>query len=131
MYTKLFCTWEYILLSHQYVFKNGLFQLSGGTSCLFTTLIWQVIERVHVVCSSWFSWRYESLLRFGIGGPRFFPRVAATMISKRFLKLRMKVYFWMLWKIWSKIWKIWRLVFYLSLLFTHLVNGPWRTRGWN
>ena len=102
MYTKLFCTWEYILLSHQYVFKYGLFQLSGGTSCLFTTLIWQVIERVHVVYSSWFSWRYESLPRFGIGGPRFFPRVAATMISKRFVKLGIIVYFWILQKIWNK-----------------------------
>ena len=35
----------------------------------------------------------ELLLRFGIGGPRFFPRVAATMISKRFMKLGIKVYF--------------------------------------
>ena len=41
MYTKLFFTREYILpryiclqISHQYVFKNRLFQLSGGTSCL-------------------------------------------------------------------------------------------------
>ena len=48
-----------------------------------------------------------------------------------FVRLRIKVYFWMLWKIWSKIWKIWRLAFYLSLLFTHLVEGPWRTRVWN
>ena len=24
-------------ISHQYVFENGLFQLSEGTSCLFTT----------------------------------------------------------------------------------------------
>ena len=28
-----------------------------------------------------------SLLRFCIGGPRFFPRVATTMTSKRFVKL--------------------------------------------
>ena len=33
---------------------------------------------------------------------RFFPRIAATMISSVFVKLRIKVYFWMLWKIWSK-----------------------------
>ena len=45
---------------------------------------------------------YESLLRFGIGGPKFFPRVAATMISKRFVKLGIKVYLWILQKIWSK-----------------------------
>ena len=80
-------------MSHQYVFEKGLFQLSGGTSCLFTTLIWQVIERVHVVYSSWFSWRYEPLLRFGIGGPRFYPRVAVTMISKCFVKLGTFVYY--------------------------------------
>ena len=78
--TKLFFTWEYILpwyphvcrVTHQYVFENGLFQLSGGISWLFTTAIWQAIERVHVVYDSSFSWRHESSLRFGIGGPRFF-----------------------------------------------------------
>ena len=87
MHTKLFFTWEYILPWDLYVcksainiFENGLFQLSGGTSCLFITLISQVIERVHVAYSSWFFWRYESLLRFGIGELRFVPRVAATMI---------------------------------------------------
>ena len=47
-------------------------------------------HRVHVVYSSWFSWRYGSLLLFGIGGPRFFPRVAATMISKRFCEIAYK-----------------------------------------
>ena len=83
-----------VSINHQYVFENGLFQLNGGTSCLSTTLIWQITERMHVVYSSWFSWRYESLLLFGIGGPRFFPRVAATMISKCFVKLGIKVYFW-------------------------------------
>ena len=29
----------------------------------------------------------ESLLRFGIRGPRFFPRVAVTMITKRFCEI--------------------------------------------
>ena len=37
--------------------------------------------------------RDESLLFFGIGDSRFFPRVAATMISKRFVKLGITVYF--------------------------------------
>ena len=36
----------------------------------------------------------ESLLRFGIGSPRFFSRVAGTMISKRFVKLGIIVCFW-------------------------------------
>ena len=41
---------------------------------------------MHVVYGSWFSWRYESLLRFGIGGPRIFLRVAATTIPQHFVK---------------------------------------------
>ena len=32
-----------------------------------------------------FFWRHESSLHFDIGGPRFLPRVAATMISKNFV----------------------------------------------
>ena len=51
---------------------------------LFVTSIWQVIERVHVVYGSWFSRRYEPSPSFGIWGPRVFPRVSATMISKVF-----------------------------------------------
>ena len=76
-----------VYFASEYVFEKGLFQLSEWTSCLLTILIWQVIERAHVVYISWFSWRYESLLRFGIRGPRFFQRVAATMTSKRFVKV--------------------------------------------
>ena len=56
-------------------------------------LIPQVIERVHVDYDSWFSWRHESLFRFGLGDPRFSPRLAATMILKRFVKLGIIVYF--------------------------------------
>ena len=41
----------------------------------------------HRKSASWSSWRYESLLRFGIGGLRFFPRFVDTMISKHFDKL--------------------------------------------
>ena len=33
---------------------------------------------------------------FSIGGLKFFPRVAATMVSKRFVKLGIKVHFWIL-----------------------------------
>ena len=40
---------------------------------------------MHVVYDSCFFWRYESSLRFGIGGPRGLPRVTATMISKHFV----------------------------------------------
>ena len=28
-----------LLVNHQYAFENGLFQLTGGTNCLFATLI--------------------------------------------------------------------------------------------
>ena len=34
----------YMSVNNQYVFEKGSFLLSGGTSCLFTKLIWQVIE---------------------------------------------------------------------------------------
>ena len=44
------------------------------------------------VCNSWFPWRHESSLRFGIGGPRFSPRVAATRISKHFVNLGIIIY---------------------------------------
>ena len=71
-------------------FWKWLLQLSGEISCLFTTLIWQVIERVHIAYSSWFSWMYQSLLRFGIGGLSFFPKVTATIISKRFYEIGYK-----------------------------------------
>ena len=40
---------------------------------------------MHVVYDSCFFWRYESSLRFGIGGPRGLPRVTATMTSKHFV----------------------------------------------
>ena len=114
-------------MSHQYVFENGLFQLSGETSCLFTKLIWSVIERVHVVDSSCFSWRYEWSLHFGIGGPRFFPMVAITMISKRFYEIWYKS---VLLNVIENMKQRW-LVFCLSLLFTQIVKGPWRSGGWN
>ena len=110
----------YLLVNHQYVFENGLFHLSGGTSWLFTTSIWQVIERVHIVYSSWFFWRYDSLLSFGIGGPKFFRRVAATMILKSFVKLSMIVYFWILKKIWSKDDSYIILVYHLPILWKGL-----------
>ena len=48
---------------------------------------WRNKLLIHVVCGSWFSWRYELLVCFDIGGPRIFPTVAATMISKRLVKL--------------------------------------------
>ena len=44
------------------------------------------------VCNSWFPWRHKSSLRFGIGGPRFSPRVAATRISKHFVNLGIIIY---------------------------------------
>ena len=72
--------------NHQCVSENGLFQLSGGAKCLFTTSIWQVIDIAHVVYGSWFSWKQGSSPRFGIRGSRFFSRVAFTMILKSFCK---------------------------------------------
>ena len=84
-------------------------QISGGTSWLFTTIMWQVIQRVHVVYGSWFSWKHVAL--FWHWRSSFYPKVAATMNSKRFAKLGIIVYFRILWKIWSKddsyIIKVW------------------------
>ena len=108
VYTKLFFTWEYI-------FCLGIcMSVSKPSICFWKRVIsvkWMnklLIHNInlttwlHVVYSPWFSLRYETLLPFGIGGPRFFPRAAATMISKRFVKLGIIVYFWILWKVWSK-----------------------------
>ena len=69
----------------------------------------------------------EILLRFGIGGSRFFPRIAATMISKRFCEIAYKS---VLLNVMENMKERW-LIFYLNLLFTHLVKGPWRSRGCN
>ena len=82
---------------------------------------------MHVVDSSWFSWRYEWSLHFGIGGPRFFPMVAITMISKRFYEVWYKS---VLLSVIENMKQRW-LVFCLSLLFTQIVKGPWRSGSWN
>ena len=95
LHGSIFCLGIYLSVSKP-AMRFWKWVKNGGRSCLFTTLIRQVIERVHVVYSCQFSWRCESLLRFGIVGPRFSPRVAVTMISKRFMKLGIKVYFWIL-----------------------------------
>ena len=86
LHWNIFCFGIYISVSKPYVFENGLFQLSGGTSCLLAIWIWQAIERVHFVYSSWFSWRHESSLRFGIAGAIFFTRVAAMHDLKVFFE---------------------------------------------
>ena len=44
------------------------------------------LKKVHVAYGSWSSWRHESLFSFAIKGPRFFPRVAVTIISKDFVQ---------------------------------------------
>ena len=69
----------------------------------------------------------RSLLCFGIGRSRFFPRVAATMISKRFCEIAFES---VLLNVMENMKERW-LVFCLSLLFTHLVKGLGRAGGWN
>ena len=103
LHGSIFCLDIYIpKVCHHYGFENELFQLRGKTSYLFTTSIWQAIERVHVVYGSWFPWRQHSFLYFGIGGLRLFSRIAATTILKHFVKLGILVYLRRLQKIWSK-----------------------------
>ena len=46
-------------------------------------------ERVHVVYSSWFSWRYESLPRFGIEG-HIFPKGCCHHDLKAFCEIGYK-----------------------------------------
>ena len=70
-----------------------------------------------------------SLLRFGIGGPRFFLRIAATMISKRFVKLGIKVHFWILYKIWSKDDSYIICVYYLPILWKGLEEREVETKN--
>ena len=76
--TKWLFKWEYICLGSyasvskpSNIFESGLFQLSGGTSCLFTTSVWQVIERVHVV---------------------YAPRLSGDKSHRSVLSLRSKVF---------------------------------------
>ena len=108
-------------------FWKWVISIKGANKLLIHNINLTGIERVHVVYSSWFSWRYESLLRFDIGGPRFFPRVATTMISKCFCEIRYKS---VLLNVIENMKYRW-FVYYSSLLFTHLVKGAWRTEGWN
>ena len=76
-------------------------------------------KNVHVVYYSGFPWRHESSLCFGIGDPRFFPRVAPTTISYRFVKLTIIKYFIIRNK--------------CDLLFIHLLKRAWKSRRmeWN
>ena len=90
MYAKLPFTWDYIFPGHLHVLSKpsicfwkqviSIKWRGSGTSCLFATLIWLVIERAHVVYGSCFSWRYESLPRSGIGGSRLldYPQTFAS-----------------------------------------------------
>ena len=69
-----------------FIFHKELFQLSGEKRCLFRNCMLSKYD-------SWSSWRHESLLCFGIGGPRFFVRVALAIISKYFTKLVIIMYY--------------------------------------
>ena len=59
--------------------------------------------------------------------PGFLQGFASTMISKRFGEIGYKS---VLLNVIENMKYRW-LIFYLSLLFTHLLKGPWRMRGWN
>ena len=86
---------EFILRSiklRKFVFDKGLIQLIGEKSCLFTTSIWQDTQKC-CLCLLVFRKTWVSSLCFSIGGPRFFLRVVVTMISQRFVKLGILVYY--------------------------------------
>ena len=96
---------DFFLIALNFIFDEGLFQLSGKKSCLFTTSTWQG-TKVHVAYGSLSFWRHESLFCFSIGGPRFFPRYDVSMISKCFLKIIIIAYYRISQKTWSKDWLV-------------------------
>ena len=103
LHGSIFCLGIYMSVSMPSLwFWKRLISTTWKNKYLFTTSIWQAIERVHVVYGSWFPWRQQSLLYFGIGGPRLFSRIAATTILKHFVKLGILVYLRRLQKVWSK-----------------------------
>ena len=110
------CLW----VSHQYVFENRLFSVKW-TNKLLIHDINLTGHRKSTCCLRLLVFlQIESLLCFGIGGPRIFPRVPATMISKRFVKLGIIVKFWILHKIWSKDDSYIIEVYYLPILWKGL-----------
>ena len=97
------------------IFDDGLFQLKGETSYLFTILIRQGTKKYTYCIQVLLFWKTESLLCFGIGGPSFFLRVAITMISKRFIKLGIIVH-----TEYGRIYEV-KMTF-KTLLFAHLLK---------
>ena len=73
------------------------------------------LKKMHVAYGSWSSWKDKSSFNFDIGCLGFYLRVTVTMISKRFFKLDIILYYKMQQQIWSK-----DDLYNISLLFTHL-----------
>ena len=72
---SIFCLGIYMPVSKPSIcFWKQVISNKWWEKLIFTTSVWQVIEKVHVVYGSWFSWKYEPLLSVGIGGPRVFAR---------------------------------------------------------
>ena len=74
-----------------FIFDKGLFQLSGERSCFFSKSIWQGTKKC--MLSTALGLPKETSFCFGIGRPRFFLRVTVTIISKRFVKLGITVFY--------------------------------------
>ena len=72
---------------------NGLFQISGETSCLFKTSIWQATKTCTLAAALDFLEDVSHHFVFCIRDPRFFQRVAPKMISRRFVKLSIIKYY--------------------------------------
>ena len=58
---------------------NGLFQLSGATSYLFTTSIWQATKICMLPTALGFPEDMSHRSKFGIGDPKFSLRVAPVI----------------------------------------------------
>ena len=97
------CEWEFIGLvmrCHKYwIFTPNVAPLTLLLSPVTFPLLKftrHSLQR-HVVYSPWFSWSYESLFHFCVGGHRFFPRVNVMMNSKLpFIKLYLFLLFCLL-----------------------------------
>ena len=60
------------------------------------------LKKMHVTYGSWSSWKDKSSFNFDIGCLGFYLSVAITMISKRFFKLNIILYYKTQQQIWSK-----------------------------
>ena len=123
---------EYVLshFLHGSIFCLGIYMSISMPSIYFWKRVisakWRSELLIHNISSIGHGKSFPgdtSIAPFWHRGPRLFPRVTTTKGLKTFCEFRyMIIYLRILYKIWSK--GDW-LVYYLSLLFTHLLKRSW------